>query len=218
LSPSDLVRLSREAHSRGLVGGIWGNASIRSEGGMTISPSGFSLADVEERTLVEVALDGSLVSDWAGISPSSEWRLHSSIYAARSEVLCVLHVHPPRSVALSLVGDFLPPVLEEMAMLCGPVVRVADYAPPGTEELARSALRALGDGGAVILRNHGLVCVGRSVDEVLATAEVCEKAAEVYLLALSTGLPVKPLPEAEATELRRRYLEGYGRRLWGASS
>lgn len=175
------------------------------------------MAEVGEEVLAEMTLDGSHLRVPPGLYPSSEWRLHSHVYAARPDVLCVLHVHPPHSVALSLVRDSLPPVLEEMAMLCGPVVRVADYAPPGTEELARSAVRALGDGGATILKNHGLVCVGRSADEVLATAEVCEKAAMVCLLALSTGLSISPLPESEAAGLRRRYLEGYGRRLWGAS-
>jgi L-fuculose-phosphate aldolase len=75
----------------------------------------------------------------------------------------------------------------------GGTIRVASYAPSGTEELARNAVEALGDKKAVILANHGVVACGTSLEEALAVLGYVERAAKVAIYSMLIG-GVHPLP------------------------
>jgi len=88
-------------------------------------------------------------------------------------------------------------------------VAVADYAPPGTAELAKRAVAAMGRINAVLLANHGAVALGRNLNEAFVAAQVLEKAAQIYVLASMVGQPVA-LEAAEVASLREEYLTSYG--------
>ena len=91
--------------------------------------------------------------------PSSERAVHLAIYAARPDVLAIVHTHSP--AALSTPPEGLP---------------IADRADPGTLELADRTARALDQGDAVLMAGHGVVAVGASPAEALAAARRVEAA------------------------------------------
>jgi L-fuculose-phosphate aldolase len=81
-----------------------------------------------------------------------------------------------------------------MAVYFGGTVEVAQYAFTGTEELGQNVVSALGDRAAVLLSNHGNLCVGRDLSEALHVALTMESTARIYLEALRSGQPAL-LPE-----------------------
>jgi L-fuculose-phosphate aldolase len=94
-------------------------------------------------------------------------------------------------------------------MICGPEIKVAEYADPGSWELANNVTKALEDNGAAILRNHGLVNVGKRFSEVLTGAKVTEKNVQVYIEAVKLGGEISYIPEDKLPLLRKIYRENY---------
>lgn len=175
---------------RGLVLGKAGNVSQRvNQSGerdlLIITPTSRYYDSLIPADVPVVDLNGNVVD--GELAPSSELRLHISVYKARPDVNAVVHSHSVHASALAVAGLDIPAILEEEVALLGGEVRVAQYGPSGSEELARNVVHILGDTNAVLLANHGAVGVGRTLREALDSCELVEKAARVYLLALSTG-------------------------------
>jgi L-fuculose-phosphate aldolase len=104
----------------------------------------------------------------------------------------------------------IPVVLEEQAQIVGGPVKVADYAFPGSIELAESALKILGkDGSAVLLANHGLVGIGEDLTTALQICRIIERSARIILWSKPLGSPYILSP-GDVTELRNNYLQTYG--------
>ncbi len=191
-----VLETALELVGKGLVLGKAGNVSQRLSvpGGnelLVITPTSRYYDSLTEDDMSVVDLDGRVVE--GKLAPSSELKLHIAVYKARPDVRAVVHTHSVYASALAIAGVGIPAVLEEEVALLGGEIKVAKYGPSGTEELARNAVRALGDRNAVILANHGAVGVGRTLRQALDSCELIEKAAHVYLLALATGA-VRPLP------------------------
>jgi len=92
-----------------------------------------------------------------------------------------------------------------MVLYTGGEIRVAEYAPFGTIELARNAVEALRDRSAVILANHGVVACGRNLDEALEILELVERVAQIYILARATGLKYYTVPLDSLEKIREIY-------------
>jgi L-ribulose-5-phosphate 4-epimerase len=196
---------------KGLVLGKAGNVSQRLTGPsgndlIVITPTSRYYDSLATEDMPVVDFDGRVVE--GKLAPSSELKLHIAVYKARPDVGAVVHTHSVHASALAIAGVGVPAVLEEEVALLGGEIRVAQYGASGTEELARNAVRALGDRNAVILANHGAVGVGRTLREASDSCELVEKAAQVYLLALTTGgvqlLSAEAVLSARQTFLRSR--------------
>ncbi|RDV83604.1 class II aldolase/adducin family protein [Ammonifex thiophilus] len=204
-----VVQVGKELAASGLVLGTWGNVSAREGDLVAITPSGLPYSALAPEDIVVVDLEGKTVEGkWR---PSTELPLHLAIYRKRSDVGGIVHTHSVGSMTLAACRHPLPPFTEEQAQLIGGEVPVAAYAPPGTEELARAAIATLGEGKAVLLANHGLVGVGKTVEEALLTCQVVEKSAQIYLWARLLGGPVL-LSEEEVRSLRENFLRNYGQK------
>jgi len=197
----------RRMFERKLTVGTWGNISVRARDGCVITPSGKNYLVTGPEDMVVIDLDGNVIEGrW---KPSTELAMHCEIYRRREDVNAVVHIHPTYSSVLSVLGEGIPPIIEDMVMLLGEEVRVSKYTLPGTEDIARNAAEALGNNNAVILANHGSVCVGEDMERALTACEVLEKSAQIYLYARLLGRP-NILPESDVRELMRRapgYLE-----------
>ena len=174
---------------QGLTVGTWGNVSIRdSETGLIyISPSGIDYEDIRIEHIV-VLNDRLEVVDGSA-TPSIEKRLHVTVYNAREDVNAIIHDHPLYSSVLGVNGMELPGISEDFVQIVGDKIICSEYALPGTPELARNAVEALGDRNAVLLPNHGTLCVGENLKHVLRICHVVEKTAHIYILAKSIGIP-----------------------------
>lgn len=181
----------------GLTVGIGGNVSVRCPDDKTflITPSSLPYETLTPDDIVAVDLaDGA----YKGRNkPSIELHLHRKVYLTRRDVSAVVHAHPPIASALAVSGKPLPLIIDACTFAFKDKVEVAEYAKPGTLELAENTVKALGNNTAVLLANHGILCVGDNLDSALERCEVLDKAALTYILSLIVGTPscLRPLSD-----------------------
>ena len=176
--------------AEGLTVGTWGNISIRDvETGLVyISPSGMDYREIKTSDIVVLDLELNIV-DGKRV-PSIEKETHIAVYRAREDVNAVIHTHPLYSTVLGVNGMELPAVSEDFAQIVGDKIICSKYALPGTKELGENVAIGLGEErNAVLLPNHGTLCVGEDMKSTLTICHVVEKAAQIYILALSIGKP-----------------------------
>jgi L-fuculose-phosphate aldolase len=181
-----IVRVGRRLNERGMIAGSDGNISARvNTDRIVITPAGSHKGYLKARDLVTVDLYGRKLE---GVGePSSEMLMHLFIYQRRPDVRACVHAHPVHATAFAVAGQELPrDILPEVAVFVG-AIPLTEYAPPGTDAVPRS-LEAFVDGHqAFLLRNHGLLTVGRSLDEALNRHETVEHFAEILILARELG-------------------------------
>ncbi|MFZ5492685.1 MAG: class II aldolase/adducin family protein [Pseudomonadota bacterium] len=202
-----LIDTARDSVRRGLNRGTSGNVSARAPGGFLITPTGIAYDDLAPADLVR--LDGHGVAAPGQLKPSSEWRFHRDIYAARAEIGAIVHTHSRYASALACQRRELPAFHYMIALAGGDNVRCADYATFGSAELSANALVALADRHACLLANHGLIATGVDLAHALALAEEIESLAAQYCAALACGTPVL-LDAAEMTRVLAQF-RTYGR-------
>ena len=192
-----IVEGCRRLETGGLVAGASGNVSVRLPAAdgrelFAITPSQIRYEVLQPEQVLAIDYDRNVV-DGEG-RPSSETVTHLAAYGARPDVGSVIHSHSVYASALALAGQDLPAVIDEQVVGLGGGVRVAEYGMSASKDLARNAVEALGERQAVLLRNHGVVSVGRDLEEALAVAELVERTAKIYLFARQLG-DVRPLPD-----------------------
>jgi L-fuculose-phosphate aldolase len=202
-----IVTASRALDHAGLMPNKSGNVSCRTAGGFLITPAGMPYRELAPGQLVELRGDGTPLS--GGLRPSSEWRMHASIYAERPDVAAIVHTHSPRAAALSCAGLGIP-AFHYMIALAGGDVRCAPYATFGTDQLAAHALAGLEGRRAVLLANHGVVSVGPSLAAAQSVAIEVENMATQYLELRAAGLTPVLLDDAELERVIAKF-EDYGR-------
>jgi L-fuculose-phosphate aldolase len=190
----------------GLTHGTSGNVSARTPGGFCVTPTGVLYDVLQPADIVELDMQANVVRGTK--RPSSEWRIHRDVYAARPEVGAVVHVHPPFATTIASLRHDLPAVHYMVAAAGGATIRCAAYATFGTEELSRAVLEALDGRLACLMANHGLVAMGTDLDAALKLAVETEKIAEVYWRALAAGKPVI-LDDEEMKRVAARFTD-YG--------
>ena len=198
-------RLLRE----NLVSGTWGNLSLRMDDeNMIITPSGkpYELLSPEDMVRVNYR-----TLSWDGESkPSSELKLHAAIYLDRKDANAVIHTHQPNASTVAAARREVPPILDDMAQIIGPSVRVAAYALPNTKKIVRKTLRALSGRNAALMANHGAVCIGRDMEEAFLVCQVLEKACRAFIEAEFLG-GAKAIGTVEAWIMHKYYLLKYSK-------
>lgn len=196
----------------GLVVSVWGNVSARVRGAdvAVVTPSGidYERLKVDMLCLMDINDESRLEGR---LKPSSETKMHLAIYRARPDVGGIVHTHSTYASAFSVARQPIPPIVEDLAQAVGGAVECAEYAPAGSQELAESVVRALGERAAALMANHGVVGVGRSAAEALRVCQVVEKAAQLHAVARGLG-GAQVLSAAEVERLREAYKTSYGQR------
>ncbi len=195
--------------SEGLVQGTWGNLSVRLPGGfMAITPTGTDYLAMSVADIVIVDLE---TGEARGGKPSSEKDLHAEIYRRRSEVEAVIHTHSMSACTVASARREVPPILDDLAQIVGPSLRVADYALPGTPKMRKTVLRALRGRMAALMANHGAVALGRSMEEALVCARIVEKGCRAFVESEFLG-GAKPINKVEAVLMHEVYLRKYSKK------
>jgi L-fuculose-phosphate aldolase len=171
--------------SEGLVIGTSGNVSVRAGDDVVVTPTGCVLEEVAPEEMSVVDLDGASAD---GPAPTSELGLHLGVYRAVDWAGAVVHTHSPMATAVGCVVDELPPIHYGMLALGGSV-RVAPYATFGSDELHSHVLGALEGRTAALMRNHGTLNCGASLDQALDGAFLLEWACSLYWHAKQIGEP-----------------------------
>ncbi|KJS18930.1 MAG: aldolase [Clostridiaceae bacterium BRH_c20a] len=206
----EVIKIGKELVTQGLVVSTWGNISVKNgDRSFFITPSGMEYQLLEPNDLVLIDLDGNILEGHR--KPSSEMPLHLAFYQHRSDITAVVHTHSIYASAYSVARKPIPPLIEDMAQVIGGSVEVAPYALPGTRNLAQNAIKALGNKGAVLLANHGVVGVGYSLQEAYKACLLVEKTAHIGISAQLLGQAVV-LTEDEVDWMRKAYLLTYGQK------
>lgn len=184
-----IIDYGLKLNASGLNQGTSGNLSVRVESGFLVTPTGMPYEDLTLEDIVEMRADGR-VAGYSQRLPSSEWRFHCDLYAARADVHGVVHAHPMFSTSLSINRMDIPAVHYMIAVAGGPNVRCAGYATFGTPELSRLAIEAMRDRKACLLANHGLLTCGKDLPDAFKVAREVENIAAQYWRALQVGRPV----------------------------
>jgi L-fuculose-phosphate aldolase len=169
----EFARIGRRLFLEGLVGGTFGNMSVRDGGILQITQTGCYLD--EPGTPVRVPLSGGQVPTNA----SSEYRVHRAVYLD-SPHRAIVHAHPVHAVAASLLYREIESIDSEGQMLC-PRIPVVE-GPPGSVELAKAIADAMRLRNVVIARGHGTFAGGTSLDEAYVYTSLAEHACRVLLL------------------------------------
>lgn len=173
----------------GLTVETWGNISVKDPetGLIYLTPSGMKYDIIKPDDIVVMDHELNIVEGER--KPTIEYGMHIRIMNARPDVCAVIHTHPVDSQVFACLHKDIPPIIDEAAQLLSGTVKCAEYALPGTEELADNVIRALGDGAACLMANHGAVCVGKDMDAAFRVCTVLEMTAKIYQKALTIGEP-----------------------------
>lgn len=188
--------------------GTGGNVSARIEGErlIAVTPSSVKYHDLSPEDICVVDLDGAVVE--AKRAPSVETGMHAVIYRSRPDVNAVVHTHQIFGSVFALINHPIPALFDEVSFTLGPVVEVVPYGLSGSTDLVNNVAGKLSNNAnAYIIQNHGIIALGKSLDKAMLAAELLEKVAHIYCLALSTGKSVTELPGAtrEMAEGMRAY-------------
>jgi L-fuculose-phosphate aldolase len=181
-----------------LTTGTGGNVSARTGDSVVISPSAVPYDEIDPADVPVVTLDGERVA--GDLPPSSETPMHTNVYAGREDIGGIVHTHSPYASTFASLDEPIP-ASSYLIAYAGHEVPVAGYAPPGSEELAEYALDALDEEtNACLLRNHGVLAVGETVEAAHETALIVEHCARIHYQASAIGDPVI-LSDQEVDEL-----------------
>lgn len=202
-----VVELGLEMKDQNLANGTMGNVSVRKDDRFAMSPSGVPYEEIEKEMVPIVSLEGEqLLGD---LKPSSETPMHAIVYQERSDVGSVLHTHSPYASTFASLNEPIP-ASHYLLAFAGQDVPVTGYAPPGTEELGEMAADTMGtDRDAVLLKNHGVITVGKTPEDALEVAMMVEYCARIHYQAKAIGEP-EILSEDQVSHLRDMFRNDYG--------
>ncbi|MGW7252485.1 class II aldolase/adducin family protein [Streptomyces decoyicus] len=202
----ELVATARRTVADGLVVGTSGNVSRRIKDLVLVTPSGVPYDRLGPGDTTAVDLEGRQII--GALRPTSELPMHLAVYRSTTAT-AVVHTHAPYATAVSTLVPELPPVHYMTAALGGPV-RVAPYALYGSDELAAHMLDALRDRTGCLLRNHGTLTYGDSLDQALDRTAQLEWMCRVWLTASSVPGHTPSLLSAGQLDAAAAQLRGYG--------
>jgi L-ribulose-5-phosphate 4-epimerase len=170
-----------------------------------MKPHSVGLDGITVDNVLTIDLDGQVV---AGKSRRhSEVFIHSEIFRARADVRAVVHTHPTHLIALSATGRPLRALSQGGAIFAGALPVYSDTIDLiRTAELGSGVARALGAHRAVLLKNHGLVMTGASIQETVVLCVMLEEAARVQLIAEAAGALAPEFPQEDIMRLREKLL------------
>lgn len=171
------VRLLEE----NLVQGTWGNISVRlDEDHMLVTPTGldYNHLNPEDMPVVQIS-DPSVWSD--GKKPTSERKIHAAVLASRPEINACIHSHPVFATIMASCRMPLPAYNEELQEVMGGEVKVGAYGLPGTKKLKEGTVAAMNGRNACFMANHGVFCVGKTMEEAFNVLRVLERSVYEFI-------------------------------------
>lgn len=205
----ELIKTVLKMNEMGINQGSSGNAAIRVDGGFLITPSGMAYEDISPEDVVLKRPDGSHESPNGLRKPSSEWRFHEDIFAARPEVNAIVHTHGKAVMTIACMQKDIPAFHYMIGVIGGDTIRCSQYKTFATQELSDVALVALEDRKACLLANHGQIALGNSLKQALSMALEVETLCDVYWRTMVAGGAVV-LREEQMDEALVKFNKGYG--------
>ncbi len=183
----------------GLIALTGGNLSLRlSNGNFLMTPSGMMYGSMDISDLVEIDKDGKVINGHRRVSVDHKALLY--IFNNMPAVNAIIHTHQPYATAVGLVEDEIPCNLTTLANATKGTVKVAPYVSAATEEMGIETVKYIGDKLAVILKHHGVIAIGKDLQQALYAAVYLEEAAKTYTIARSMSDHVALLNDNQIKE------------------
>ncbi len=155
-----------------------------------VNPFGMHFSQVRSSDLILCNHDGDVVAGARAVNRAA-FAIHSQVHAARPDVIAAAHTHSLHGKAFSSLGRLLDPLTQDACVFYGDHGLFDDYTGVVLDvEEGKRIAHALSDHKAVILRNHGLLTVGHSVDEAAWWFITMERSCQAQLLAMAAGEPI----------------------------
>jgi ribulose-5-phosphate 4-epimerase/fuculose-1-phosphate aldolase len=198
----DLAACYRLVARYGMTDLIFNHITARIPGSdheLLINPFGLLYEEITASSLVKIDIEGNVLDPGTtglGINKAG-YVIHSAVHGARSDVQAVIHTHTRAGVAVSCMPQGLMPISQTALRFAGRT-GYHDFEGPAIDEGERSRLiAALGSNDALVLRNHGLLTVGRTIPEAFLLMQRLETACQIQVSALAGGAPVMPSAESQ---------------------
>jgi ribulose-5-phosphate 4-epimerase/fuculose-1-phosphate aldolase len=160
-----------------------------------INPYGLLFDEITASALIKCDVDGKKLSDSPYEVNEAGFTIHSAIHMGAPAAHAVMHCHTQYGVAVSAQKDGLLP-LTQMALTALSLVRYHDFEGVAQDLDERERLvQDLGDGGMLILRNHGTLTVGATVGEMFARMYRLERACKFQITAMTGGAQLNRIPQ-----------------------
>ena len=189
----EIIDFGLKSYTSGFVTETEGNLSARlADNRFLVTPSHVPYDKRQVDDVVLLDESGNVLKGTR--RPTSETKMHLAVYKARPDVNGIVHAHPLYCTMLAVMGEPLKPILDEMLPYLGGIIEVTQFAPSGSAEIAAECVKSLGNRAAVLLANHGNLCVGKNMSRAFQTAKYIEKYAQIYLQVLNLNR-VRQVPE-----------------------
>jgi L-fuculose-phosphate aldolase len=190
----EIVETGRQIYKLKLVTDLSGNISAReTESGLiAIKPSGVHWLEIQPEDVVIMDEQGKIVE--GDRKPSIETPMHTSIYRNYPEAGAVVHSHSPYATGFAVARKPIPPVCINSAEVGGEIP-VTPYHPPGSSEMARSAVECLRSKKAALIAAHGVVCIGKNLQQAVYFNTLVELIAQLALIRQILGSDAQLSPE-----------------------
>ncbi|HSS19537.1 MAG TPA: class II aldolase/adducin family protein [Pyrinomonadaceae bacterium] len=160
-----------------------------------INPYGMMFEEITASSLVKINLQGEIVSPSPYFVNPAGFTIHSAVHAAREDALCVIHLHTHYGIAVSTQSEGLRPISQQSLFALASLA-YHDYEGLALNEDEKARLVAdLGNKNNMILKNHGLLTVGKTPAEAFLSMYILESACRIQILAQSGGATLLPVPD-----------------------
>ena len=210
----EIIKSGQILFENRLVVGPGGNISFRTGNLFYITPSGKGFDELKEENIIGIEINSKEIVEGEGV-PSSEVAMHRDVYIARGDIRCIIHTHPPITIAIIGAGAKIKPLYPDAALLPGDKIPIIDYVTVCTQELAVRVKEVITDYDVVLLKKHGLITVGNSLKEATIRSLMVEETAKMTIAARSigkeavmTGKEIKEMNNLEIEKYRRKLIKG----------
>lgn len=205
----DLAAAYRLAAHRGWDDLVWTHISAavpNAHGHYLLNRFGLRFNEVTASNLVRVNLKGEVVDGGnAPVNPSG-FAIHGCIHKARPDVRCVLHLHSFWAQAFAATGADLAPCSQPAMRLVGRLGRHAYEGLAFAADEQERLVQALGNKDGVILENHGILLVGRTVAEAFILMHLFERAAQIQMTAATNPSGLRLVPAEIVSTTQRQWV------------
>lgn len=209
----EIKKQLHEAHltleKYGLVAYTSGNVSVRVNEHVIIKPSGVPYSLLKPEDYVVVDLEGKVVE--GDKKPSVDTATHLYLYKNLDWARSIIHTHSTFATVWAVMERSIPVFCTAHADVFGEEIPLTEYAPVGSEAIGKAVLNVIGKSGTVLLRKHGVMVVGSSLDDAIKKAIFLEEVAKIAYFAQLGSFPV-PLPKEEVDKLYLQYHTKYGQK------
>jgi ribulose-5-phosphate 4-epimerase/fuculose-1-phosphate aldolase len=180
-----------------------------------MNPQGLGFDEMTASCMVKADFSGNVLSDSGLLPGPAGLNFHSAVLGARPEVMSSMHIHPMAGIVVSATKGGLMILDQRGCLLHGQVAYHAFEGYARAKDEAPRIVAELGDRHTMIMKNHGLLSVGRSVGEMFYFMDRLIHACELQERVMAMGTEIQPVPEEVIAVANGQSAERYANKPYG---